>query len=317
MLIPAKKSSKQKGQALLIILLVMAVILTIALSIASRSVTDISISKQEDDASRAFSAAEAGIEQALNGGTLSLNGSSLSSGGTFQANVTPLIGSGGTQFVVPVLVSSGEAVPIWFANHDTNNNNALVCNSSYPCSTATTFDICWGTNETYSDATKQPAIEISVFYTTSGNNWATAKIARTAYDPLVGRTGTPANNFKTNVAAGENIAGTDFKWCAPISLTNTNVFNPIVSALRPNSADPTGPQFLRIKLFYNDNKAHPVGIKITDTASGTQLPPQGNDVSSLGQSGDAARKVEVKQQFRDLPPVFDFGLYSGSGSITQ
>jgi hypothetical protein len=55
----------KSGQVVLIVLLVMVVVLTIGLSLISRSVTDISISKDEEEAIRAFSAAEAGIEAAL------------------------------------------------------------------------------------------------------------------------------------------------------------------------------------------------------------------------------------------------------------
>ncbi|MBU3957074.1 hypothetical protein KKI19_02265 [Patescibacteria group bacterium] len=42
------------GQALLIILLVMAVALTIGLSVVSRSITDIRISQEQEQSARAF-----------------------------------------------------------------------------------------------------------------------------------------------------------------------------------------------------------------------------------------------------------------------
>ncbi len=55
----------QEGQIGLIVLLLTVVLLTIGLSIATRSVTDIRLSRQEEESSRAFNAAEAGIEDAL------------------------------------------------------------------------------------------------------------------------------------------------------------------------------------------------------------------------------------------------------------
>jgi Tfp pilus assembly protein PilX len=61
--------NNQNGQALLIVLLGMAVVLTLVLSIVSRSVTDVSITKRDEESLRAFSAAEAGVEQALLVGT--------------------------------------------------------------------------------------------------------------------------------------------------------------------------------------------------------------------------------------------------------
>jgi len=57
---------KNSGQVALIVLLLMIVILTIGLSLASRSITDIKISQDEKESLRAFSAAEAGVEKALN-----------------------------------------------------------------------------------------------------------------------------------------------------------------------------------------------------------------------------------------------------------
>jgi len=56
---------RQSGQAALIVLLVVAVTLGFGLSIISQSTTDIKISQHEQEASRAFSAAEIGIETAL------------------------------------------------------------------------------------------------------------------------------------------------------------------------------------------------------------------------------------------------------------
>ncbi len=55
----------QAGQAVLLILLVVTVALGLGLSIIAQSTTDVRISQQEQDAARAFNAAEAGIEDAL------------------------------------------------------------------------------------------------------------------------------------------------------------------------------------------------------------------------------------------------------------
>ena len=60
-----KRKVKEHGQAVLIVLLVVAVALGFGLSIISQSVTDVKISKQEQESARAFNAAEAGIEEAL------------------------------------------------------------------------------------------------------------------------------------------------------------------------------------------------------------------------------------------------------------
>lgn len=59
---------RQTGQALLIILLVMFVGLTVSLTLLSRTTTDIKLSRQLEESSRAFFAAEAGIEETLRTG---------------------------------------------------------------------------------------------------------------------------------------------------------------------------------------------------------------------------------------------------------
>jgi len=58
----------QRGQAALIALLVLTVATTIGLSLIARSTTDVSITRTQEESSRAFSAAEAGIELALKSG---------------------------------------------------------------------------------------------------------------------------------------------------------------------------------------------------------------------------------------------------------
>ena len=65
--LPGSSNNRQKGQALLLVLLVMSLVLTLVLSSVSKSVTDVEISKYEDNAIRAFDAAQAGIEKGMVG----------------------------------------------------------------------------------------------------------------------------------------------------------------------------------------------------------------------------------------------------------
>lgn len=62
----ASSSNKnQQGQVALIILLIMVVVLTIGVSIASRTVMDVSLSRQEEQGGRVYQAAESGVETVL------------------------------------------------------------------------------------------------------------------------------------------------------------------------------------------------------------------------------------------------------------
>jgi Tfp pilus assembly protein PilX len=55
----------QSGQVGVIVLLIMVVLLTVGLSVASRSTQDLFLTQQQVDSTRVFNAAEAGIDQAL------------------------------------------------------------------------------------------------------------------------------------------------------------------------------------------------------------------------------------------------------------
>lgn len=60
-----KDTHSQSGQVGIIIILIMVVLLTFGLSIASRSTREVALSQQEEESNRVFNAAEAGVERAL------------------------------------------------------------------------------------------------------------------------------------------------------------------------------------------------------------------------------------------------------------
>lgn len=85
------KSSPERGQVLVIILLVAVVGLTVGLSIAGRSLQTVEQTAQTEEANRAFSAAEAGVEEALldlsTGNSVNIENPELEGGGKIS-NVT-------------------------------------------------------------------------------------------------------------------------------------------------------------------------------------------------------------------------------------
>lgn len=58
-------NKKESGQVAIIILLIMVVLLTVGLSLASRTTQDVFLSQQEAESARVFNAAEVGLEDAL------------------------------------------------------------------------------------------------------------------------------------------------------------------------------------------------------------------------------------------------------------
>lgn len=277
--------SASAGQALLIILLVMAVVLTGALSIASRSITDITVSQKEEESARAFSAAEAGIEQALVGGPAT---GTLSAGGEYQVASTTI--SSEAEFNFPYSLSAGEVAPVWFMDHD--EEGGLVCGSGRTCFAGTSLKVCWGEAGTQSGSDTTPALEVSVFYSAGGK---VPKIMRGAYDPNSARRA--SNKFDGDDLGGCTVGSTNFAFSKTVNLAGLN-----------------GLQFARLRILYNTDKAHPVGVS---TAGSGTLPNQGTKLESTGTVGDVTRKIEYFRLFSDLPPVFDPAVYSGAGGITK
>lgn len=77
-------TNNQSGQVAIVILLIMVVLLTVGLSLASRTTQDLFLSQQESESARVFNAAEVGVEDALSqdfdaiSGTVELNPTTVS-----------------------------------------------------------------------------------------------------------------------------------------------------------------------------------------------------------------------------------------------
>ena len=104
-----KYKVQSSGQALVLVLLALAVVLTIVLFILSRSIVDISTSSSGSSAVSAFSAAEAGVEQAL---VIGVGGSAVVGSASYTSQVTN-VAQGTTGFVYPVDLNSGESMTLW------------------------------------------------------------------------------------------------------------------------------------------------------------------------------------------------------------
>lgn len=274
----------QNGQAVLVVLLSLSVVLIIVLFILSRSITDLSLSTKEEDSLRAFSAAEAGVERALIAGS---TGSLTIGDANFSATVAEFA-QGSTEVVYPISLYSGENAIFWF---------------SRPSSlgfTGSQFKVCWGDSGTLPSTDFTPAIEVTVVYKTTLGEY---RVARKMLDPNTGGR-TSSNGY---VAAGTcTISGQVFQF------QNTVTFD--VSGLNiPNYATDGVLQYATAKLLYNTATAHKVAIDISGT--GSVLPSQGALVDSKGNFGDANRRIEVYQLHPETPPIFANAIFSTSGIV--
>ena len=295
-----KPTQQESGQALLIILLSMAVVITIVLSIVSRSVTDVRTSSKEQDSLRAFSAAEAGIERALVSGG---NSSGPIGGATFNANVTE-VARNASVFSYPNDLTSGDPGTIWFVSH--KQDGSLGCDASNPCFAGSTVTLCWGNSGAIGATT--PAIEATFIYTSTPGDYTTSKVSRASYDPNVARRAT--NGFGAP-DVGNCVIGTK---TYPYRKTINLVALPAVGGLGIVNANVANVlQLLRVRMLYNTVATAPFGVTVP---GGSVLPSQGRQIESTGVSGDSTRKVQVFSLYSDLPSVFSSGIFS-EGGINQ
>jgi len=275
---------KNAGQTLLIIVLIAAVILTVGLAIASYSITDIKISQQEEESARAFSAAEAGIEESLKIGS-----ATDVTVGNITAKVAEVIQGGGKDFNFGELkFASGELTNVWLIGHTAQGE--LNPSESFPANGKIT--LCWGEASQVSD-NNPPAIEASlIFKDTVGY-----KVIRAGFDSKGGRTigfGTVDSSNGSNcgnLAFAKNIDLASGTFVLPAGAT---------------------PYLLRLKLLYNSN-SQPMAV-----SADNNLPNQGKcfDSSATIETSNITRKVR-QCQFYDAPPaLFDYVLFS-NGSLSK
>lgn len=263
------------GQALLIILLVMAVGLTIGLAVISRSVTDIWISRQEEESARVFSVAEAGIEEALRLGAAPAGEVTVEGVTEIKATVEEKNLGGEKEFIFPDRAEMGDTQTIWLIEH--NPGGDLI---ETPFYTANSLDVCW------EDTDPETALEVTIFYKDGG----VYKIARGAYDAEAGARG---NGFSLPDSGG----------CAGLGRKKTLTW----TDFGINLDSDTFLLFLRLRPLYNQAKIGVVGIG----GSGGILPFQGKCYESTAKAESGiTRKVKQCQLFKAPPGIFDYVLYS-------
>ena len=298
MTVHSTKYKVQRGQALVLVLLSLAVVLTIVLFILARSITDVAVSSRSEAAVRAFSAAEAGIENALVIGTGS-GGQNITIGNaSYNSNVTGFA-EGTTDFVYPIPMYSGDSMTTWFVSHDAAGNTECTDGK---CFKGTQMSVCWGKPGTDQNSGTTPAIEASIFYEVTPGSLATIQIARITADPNSGRVVT--NKFGGTDGACNSISGGSYAFQKTINFAGLGI--PAGSYNTVN-----GLQFARVRMLYNTDTAHPLAVTVA--GSGGTLPSQGQDIVSTGTAGDSNRKVQVFQGWPEPPQVFDYAIYSGTG----
>ena len=259
------------GQALLIVVLVIVVALTVGLSVAVRTTTNLRISSENESSEKAFSAAEAGIEQAL------VNNSSIPSTliGTNASYETDVAVLSGQSIILnnDSLVLKDEPVDLWLSTYPT-----------YSSSWSGNLTINWGALSDSCNASEslntKSALEVIVISGTVANPITTTYLI----DPCSARSS--SNNFEFISVAGNTINGRTFANKKSITINSGLIVRIIplyagsIIAVEKGSADPN-------------------------------IPGQGIVITSTGQSGDTVRKIVTYRSYPKLPiELFPF-VYFG------
>jgi len=280
-------SVMRRGQVLVVVLLMLAVATTVGLAMVSRSVTEIGVTTTQEESARALTAAEAGVEAALSavvaGGTYTVG----STGTTYTVS-SEAYGSGG-EFTISRPLTAAELETVFLSGHDANGN-LVPGQEKY---TDNNIAVCWGQNISAVDATA-PALEAILYFQTSGQ----VKVGRMGYDPNVSRQG--QNSFQALGSAVGCPAGKTYAFSTLVALNTLGGYNSVAD----------NPLLLRLRLLYNGETGHFVGVK---AQGGASLPAQGTNITSAGQSGSTSRKVQLFQGYGDPFPQFDNAVFSGAG----
>ncbi len=278
---PSGKSPQtmRSGQMVLIVILIMVIALTVGLSMISRTSTDVRMTGQFEDSARAFSAAEAGIEQALKSNASSTF--SLPDGTQVTTNFQPISGTSAVYSVPAASTRVGTVATVFLTGHAADGT--LDFSTAYAQPTVT---IC------YTPAsTEIPALEAIVYYKTG----AEYRLFRWATDPVAATDRGQFNGFAAQAAVpgGCGLSGTVYAF--PLTVI------PVAGAQ---------PAFVRIKSYYAD-----ASVSIAP-AGGAALPRQGDQIDASGVApGGVTRKITVIRQYRAPSSYFDHVIYSQNAFV--
>lgn len=271
-------SSSKSGQVLLITLLVLAIATTIGLSLIARSTTDLTISREAEESARAFSAAEAGIEESLLSGQ-STGVKTLSAGQvTYTASVTAIGGAVGA-YTLPQRSVVGETDTVWLINHLADGS---LDETTYY--TSPTLDVCWAPQTT------TPALIVTIPYISGG----AYQVAKLALDPDAGSR-SPANGFTAAGASGNGCGQSDV-YRYTITFATLGI-DPATDTLLA----------LRVRPVYSDTQVYV-------NAPSLALPQQGKRIESVGTTPSGlTRRIVVQQPYLAPSSIFDAVVVSQSG----
>lgn len=282
----------QKGQVLAVVLLILGLVATVGLSLASRSVTEVRVSTTQEESARALEAAEIGLERYLGELIEPTPGVKTDLPDIDAGYYIPSVGTIGKEsfYKVPFPLVEGDVATV-----DTPTCTGGLGN------TCPKIDICWAKD----DPPAERKIEISFFYVMGdGPNAGRVGIRRIGFDPenvLPGFT-------DDSIVEGATCDTTDTTYDYGVTLKLNSDNKGVDLNLGTNSL-----LFIRVRMLGNGSIAEPVALAFG--VGNAIFPQQGGEVIAVGEAGESVQKVKAKVLLWDLPPMFDGPIFAGGNLI--
>jgi hypothetical protein len=275
----------RSGQALIVVLLILAVLGTIGLSVMSRSRTEVIQSTVQEESARALEAAEVGLEKYLAdvapaAGVLT----NVDSAGLAKFSLGPEVNMGNSSsYKIPYPLADGDVGTLDLTGFSADDG----------------IQICWGTA---TETAVIPAMVATIYYI--NNTTGEVKMKSRGFDES-GRFGW------RNVTATSNTCGSThaFRYAVTLRFNASGVPHIDIKNDVPGGGSPL---FARVKLVMNGATAFPVGFV---ALGGSNFPLQAGQVESVGTSGDTVQKIKAVVPDYDMPAMFDNAIFSGSSLV--
>lgn len=259
-------------------MLVLGVVLTVGLSIASRSVTEVSVSTTQEEAARALEAAEAGVEKALGGefGVGSFQGGVVADS-SFAVSVSadsPV----GQIYEVPYELVSGEAATVDLRGSGGGGG----------------VTVCWGKNDT----PETPAVEVILYYQVGTE----VRVGRRGWDPESAVRGNSLNEGAVGVCPIEG----KYKYSRSFTISEL-----------AGGSGPSDIYFLRVRMLYAASGQR-LMVSRTGAGDLAAQGREIVSVGTVGMTEQkAVQRLRVADVNDDLPFMFDSVLFSGGSLVNQ
>lgn len=296
------KKINHRGQITIVLLLLLLAALSVALAVTQRSITNVATSTQSEESTRAFSAAEAGIEKATQTcppgqpSCTEIDPISLTNQATAKVILSPPLPLPKQALEYPPL-GKEEVAQFWLANPTTSPPATFY--------TASSFDIYFG-NSDLTTTQDFPAIEVNVVTSNAG-------VYKSNRYYLDSKSRNPTNNFNLATCGNVDPIPTANYKNSPSSTFYCKGTIPYPGCSAPGCTAYTGtPIMARVRILYSTTKQ---SIALAP-ALGNSLPPQATLYTSTGNSGLSQKTISVFRTTNVVPPFFDYAIFS-AGNITK